>query len=213
MNGRTTRINFLVTVASVCVIVSALGATVQAADGDDAPLTIRARAISTLNISRAAADRVEIRISHWSSDADRRDLVNTLVTEGNTALADRIADQPEIGWFRFDPRGGGGPGRDPRKTDLRYARDIIEGNSRDIILVTNHYIGFGNDARAADGSRLVEYPLSVVLLSLEKNDTGEWAGLGRLFVGTKIRYDRSQSRFVIDEFPSDPVYLKDVVVK
>jgi len=213
MIGRTTRIGFLVTVAGVCVIVGTLGATAQAADGDDAPLTIRARAISTLNISRGAADRVEIKISQWSSDVDRQALVDTLVSEGNKALADRLAGQEEVGWFRFDPRGGGGPGRDPRKTDLRYAHDIIDGDSRDIILITNHYIGFGSDARAADGSRLVEFPLSVVLLNLERNDDGEWAGLGRLFVGTKIRYDSGQGRFAIDEFPSDPVYLRDVVVK
>jgi hypothetical protein len=34
-----------------------------------------------------------------------------------------------------------------------------------------------------------------------------------MFVGAKLRYDVGVSNFVIDEFPIDPVYLKDVKIK
>jgi len=34
-----------------------------------------------------------------------------------------------------------------------------------------------------------------------------------MFVGAKINFDRPGGKFVIDEYPMDPVYLKDVTVK
>lgn len=213
MKSRTVWTRCLAIVAGIGVLVAVPGVTAEAADQGDEALKLRARAISTLNISRAASDRVEITISRWSSDEERESLVKALVSEGNVAVAAALGDQAETGWFRFDPRGGGGPGRDPRKTTLRYARDITDGDTREIVLLTDRYIGYGPDAQAADGARLAEYPLSVVLLKLERGDKGEWEGLGRLFVGTKVRFDGAEGRFVIDEFPSDPVFLKDVRLK
>jgi hypothetical protein len=202
-----------VAVVAVLGTLLAAGAVAEAAENDAESLTLRARAISTLNISRAASDRVEIHVSRWSDESERKTLVQTLLDAGNMALAASLTDQTETGWFRFDPRGGGGPGRDPRKSVLRYARDIVDGNTRELVLLTDQYIGYGPGSRAADGSRLTEYPLSVVLVRLERDDDGEWTGVGRLFVGAKIRYEGSKGRFVVDEFPSDPVYLKDVRLK
>ena len=71
-----------------------------------------------------------------------------------------------------------------------------------MILITNHYIGYGSSGRAADGSKLAEYPLSFVLLKFQKNDAGDWKGVGRLFVGAKVRFDSGGKKFVIDEFPT-----------
>jgi hypothetical protein len=114
---------------------------------------------------------------------------------------------------RFDPRGGGGPGRDPRKTTLRYAREIDRDGVKEIILITNHYIGYGIDPLARDGAKLREYPVSFTLLKLKQDDRGQWKGIGRIFAGARVRFDSAGGKFVIDEFPMDPVYLKDVTVQ
>jgi len=184
-----------------------------AASEDDPVMTLKARAVSTMNIERAASDIVDIKIFRWSNAAERSELASTLETEGNRALANALAEQDDAGWVRFDPRGGGGPGRDPRKTTLRYAREIVDGDTKDVILVTNHYIGFGTDPQAADGAKLAEYPLSVVILSFEKDDHGEWIGDGRMVVGTKIRFDAERGRFRVDAFPMDPIFLRQVKIK
>ena len=55
--------------------------------------------------------------------------------------------------------------------------------------------------------------MSFVLLKLHKDADGEWTGIGRMFVGAKLRYETTRGKFVIDEFPMDPVYLKDVKIK
>jgi hypothetical protein len=183
------------------------------ADDHDDDLRIHARAISTLNISRAASDLADIRISRWSTDAERDALVDVLADGGNTALAAALTGHEEVGWFQFDPRGGGGPGRNPRRATLRYAREFGDDQVKEITLVTNHFIGYSQDPRAADGSKLKDYPISLVMLKLERSDNGEWKGVGRVFVGAKIRFDAANRKFVIDEFPNDPVFLKDVRVK
>ena len=182
---------------------------VEAAERDEAELNIKARAVSVMNISRAASDLIDIRVMRWSTDDERDELVRTLETKGNHAVAAALNEIEETGWVRFDPRGGGGPGRDPRKTILRYAREITNGDTKEIILITNHYIGYGTDPQAADGAKLAQYPLSFVLVKFHKDDKGHWKGIGRIFVGAKIRFDHAGGKFVIDEFPMDPVYLKD----
>ena len=200
----------------LAVLVLALTAltVVEAAAQDDVEVNYRARAISALAIERAAVDIFDVRVERWSTDAERDALVKILETKGNNALATALNDQTETGFTRFDPRGGRGPGRDPRKSTLRYAREIERGDTKEVILITNVYIGFGSNAQGADGAKLAEYPLSFVLLKFHKDENGGWQkGVGRLFVGAKVRFDHLGNKFTIDEFPTDPVYLKDVTVK
>jgi len=55
--------------------------------------------------------------------------------------------------------------------------------------------------------------VSFVLLKLYKNDKGDWTGVGRMFVGARLSFDPTAGKFIIDEFPMDPVYLKDLKIK
>lgn len=202
---------FAVALAVIALTIPA--ATVTAADKNDETIDIRARAVSALNISRAASDKIDIRITRWTPEDERGELVDVLETKGNHALATALGERDDVGWVQFDPRGGGGPGRDPRRTKLKYARQIDVDDTMEVILITDHYIGYGEDAQAADGSKLSEYPISFVLLKFKKDDKGEWNGVGRIFVGAKIKYDPTRTKFGIDEFPMDPVYLKNVTIR
>ena len=169
--------------------------------GEDATVRIKARAVSTMNITRAAADLLDIEISRWTTADERAALADQLQSEGNKALAAALEEEESTGWVAFDPRGGGGPGRHPRRVELKYARVIKSGDSKEIILVSNHYPGYASDSRAADGAKLTGYPVSFILLKLHSDDDGKWTGVGRMFVGSRLRYDTVDGKFVIDEFP------------
>lgn len=213
MCAQDKKMKFGVVLAVLVLALTAL-TVVEAAAQDAVEVNYRARAISALAIERAAVDIFDVRVERWSTDAERDALVKILETQGNHALATALNDQTETGFARFDPRGGRGPGRDPRKSTLRYAREIERGDTKEVILITNVYIGFGSNAQGADGAKLAEYPLSFVLLKFHKDENGGWQkGVGRLFVGAKVRFDHLGNKFTIDEFPTDPVYLKDVTVK
>jgi hypothetical protein len=199
---------------ALLVVLGITLATVAPVHAADDELRIKARAISTMNIVRAASDLLDIRVTRFSTNEERETLIEALDSKGNHALAAALNEQEATGWVAFDPRGGGGPGRDPRRTALKYARSIDFAEDRkEVVLITNHYPGYGNDPQAADGAKLAEYPVSFILLKLHRGDDGEWTGIGRMFVGARIRYDAPNGKFVIDEFPMDPVYLKDVKVK
>jgi len=200
------------TVVAVAVVL-AFGSipTVDAAETDE--VRIKARAVSTRSITRTASDMLDIRITGWTGSEQRAALIDTLQSGGNQGLAAALNEEEAIGWVAFDPRGGGGPGRHPRQTDLKYSREVVSGDQKEIILVTNHYPGYSSDARAADGAKLTDFPVSFILLKLQRGDDGEWTGIGRMFVGARLKFDTPNGKFVIDEFPMDPVYLKDVKVK
>lgn len=189
---------FGVGVAVVVLTLTAL-TVVEAAEQDGVDYRIKARAVSRLSIERAAADNIDFRVTSLTPESERQDLIKLLVDKGNLAVAAALAERDETGWARFDPRGGGGPGRDPRKTPFRYAREIVGGDTREFILITNEYIGFGSRGQAADGSKLAVYPLSFVLLKFKKDDQGVWTGAGRMFVGAKIRYDSAGGKFTIED--------------
>ena len=213
MSGQDRKNQFGVILAVLVLALTALTG-VDAIAQDDVEVNYKARAISVLNIERAAADIFDVRVERWSTDAERDALVKILETQGNHALATALADQTETGFARFDPRGGRGPGRDPRKTTLRYAREIERGDTKEVILITNLYIGFGSNAQGADGAKLAQYPLSFVLFKFHKDEDGGWQkGVGRIFVGAKVRFDHLGNKFTIDEFPTDPVYLKGITIK
>jgi hypothetical protein len=187
-------------------------ATAAPAVADDDEVKIRARVVSELTVVRGTQDRLEIRINGWSSEEERSSLISTLGAEGNHGLAAALDSAEPVGWVAFDARGGGGPGRDPRRVNLKYSRDIVDGDLREIVLVTNHYPGYGLDPLARDAAKLAEFPVSFILLKLKKNDDGEWTGVGRMFVGARLTYNRLENKLMIDEFPVDPIYLKDLTV-
>jgi len=209
MKSRTTVLNS--TAAAALVLAIAMTVPVSADDGKE--IHIKARAVSSTNIIRAASDLVDIRIERWSTDDEREELIQILSSEGSKALASALGEKENTGWVSFDPRGGGGPGRDPRRAYFKYAREIPQAEHKEIILITNEYPGYGQTPQAADGAKLANYPVSFVLLKLRESDNGETTGIGRMFVGAKLRYDMASKKFVIDEFPMDPVYLKDVKIK
>ncbi len=212
MHDRQLKTRFGIILAVVGLAFNAV-TVLEAADQGEVDYKLKARGLSAVNIERAAYDLIDIRVTRLSTEAERQALISILEGKGNHALAAALADQAETGWVQFDPRGGGGSGRDPRKTTLRYAREFEVGDTKDLILLTDQYIGYGGRADAADGSKLANYPLSFVLMRFKKDAKGEWKGIGRLFVGAKVRYDSVNKKFVIDAFASDPVYLKDVTIK
>jgi hypothetical protein len=204
--------------AAVAVFALVFGAVVpaavEAADKNEALLTVRCQALSAISMGRAKADWLDIKVTRWSTDEERDALTRVLVEGGNKELSKALAEQEETGWVRFDPRAGGGPGRDPRKTKLYYAREIDWGDdTKEIILVTHRFIGYGSDPQAADGSKIFEYPISVVIMKFAKDDKGEWQGAGTMDVGSKIRYSEVKGRFIVDSFSPQPFLLKRATVK
>lgn len=141
------------------------------------------------------AGTVEITIDNWSTDAQRDQLMKTLIDKGPEKLLDTLQKMPRVGSIRTPNSIG---------YDLHYARKnpLDEGGDQ-IVLATDRYIGFWE---ASNRPRTVDYPFTLIEMRVGKDGVGE----GKLSLFTKITYDKKKSQIVLEDYGSQPVLLTQV---
>ena len=141
------------------------------------------------------AGTVEITIDNWSTDAQRDQLMKTLIDKGPEKLLDTLQKMPRVGSIRTPNSIG---------YDLRYARKnpLDEGGDQ-IVLATDRYIGFWE---ASNRPRTVDYPFTVIEMRIAKDGVGE----GKMSLFTKITYDKKKNQIVLEDYGSQPVLLTQV---
>jgi len=181
-------------------IVLALAATTITAVGvppQDLPETFTAFAVNMNGGQKT--DTVDLRIEHWSSDADRNRLLDILraekdPTRANEKLLDALQKLPRVGSIRTSTSVG---------WDLRYARQTpMDDGGRQIVVATDRPI---STWEAASQARTLEYPFTVIELHLNKDNVGE----GKLLAGTKI-YINQADNLVLENYSIQPVILNEV---
>lgn len=141
------------------------------------------------------AGTVEITIDNWSTDAQRDQLMKTLIDKGPEKLLDTLQKMPRIGSIRTPNSIG---------YDLRYARkNPLEDGGDQIVLATDRYIGFWE---ASNRPRTVDYPFTVIEMRVAKDGVGE----GKMSLFTKITYDKNKNQIVLEDYGSQPVLLTQV---
>jgi hypothetical protein len=141
------------------------------------------------------AGTVEITIDNWSTDAQRDQLMKTLIDKGPEKLLDTLQKMPRVGSIRTPNSIG---------YDLRYARkNPLDEGGEQIVLATDRYIGFWE---ASNRPRTVDYPFTVIEMRLAKDGVGE----GKMSLFTKITYDKKKNQIVLEDYGSQPVLLTQV---
>ena len=141
------------------------------------------------------AGTVEITIDNWSTDAQRDQLMKTLIDKGPEKLLDTLQQMPRVGSIRTPNSIG---------YDLHYARKnpLDEGGDQ-IVLATDRFIGFWE---ASNRPRTVDYPFTLIEMRVGKDGVGE----GKLSLFTKITYDKKKNQIVLEDYGSQPVLLTQV---
>jgi hypothetical protein len=141
------------------------------------------------------AGTVEITIDNWSTDAQRDQLMKTLMDKGPEKLLDTLQKMPRVGSIRTPNSIG---------YDLHYARKnpLDEGGDQ-IVLATDRYIGFWE---ASNRPRTVDYPFTLIEMRVGKDGVGE----GKMSLFTKITYDKKKNQIVLEDYGSQPVLLTQV---
>ncbi len=141
------------------------------------------------------AGTVEITIDNWSTDAQRDQLMKTLIEKGPEKLLDSLQKMPRVGSIRTPNSIG---------YDLHYARKnpLDEGGDQ-IVLATDRYIGFWE---ASNRPRTVDYPFTLIEMRVGKDGLGE----GKMSLFTKIMYDKKKNQIVLEDYGSQPVLLTQV---
>jgi len=164
-------------------------------------LTFQAFAINQSNIG-GGSDTVEIEINRWSTEAERLDYFDILREQGQEELWKVFDKAEQVGWARM-----GSGARLAPSTPLSYSHDFIQEDQRVIMLGTNRPIGF---AEAESESRTKEYNISIIQLTLKKDDKGKWKGNGELIIGAVLMWDEKAKKFGVKSYASEPIRLNDV---
>lgn len=154
-----------------------------------------ANAIVNNNLG-SGAGRVIMRVTRWSSEAERGQLTRTLMKTGANDLLDELREMKSVGTIRTP---------DSLGYELRYAhQEPGEDGGRRIVIATDRPMSFWE---AANRPRTVDYPFTVIQMEIDKNGEGK----GTMSYATKII--ARGNTIELENFASAPVMLTEIRAK
>jgi hypothetical protein len=195
---------------AVAVILSGVTTAARQTEPGLLPLPLRMTAFA-VNMSNVASGKttavMDIRVTRWSTQKQREDLITTATEKGQDALLRALQKMPDHG--RISIPGWQGP--DPHNARLgwvlHYAYETPgdDGGYR-ISIATDRYIGMWE---ARNQPRTIDYPFSLIEIRLGKDGKG----VGKMAVATKIDYDKKKKQIVLENYSSEPVRLNEVKIE
>ena len=186
------KLNALAVPLGLAIVLSGGGIAAQT---KGQPEEFTATAIVNNNLG-AGMDRVIIRVTRWSTEAEQGLLTRTLLKSGPRELLDVLQDQRSVGTIRTPDSIG---------YDLRYAhQEPGEDGGRDIVIATDRPIGFWE---ARNQPRTIDYPFAVIQMHMDRSGEGK----GTLSYATKII--ARGNTIELENFASAPAMLADIRAK
>lgn len=181
-------------VAAALGIVLLVGSIAIAQQQTGGPEDISAAVIANNELA-SGIGTVQIRISRWSTDADRTRLLTVLRESGPQALLKELQKMPSVGTIRTPNSVG---------YDLHYARQAPVGDGRRIVIATDRPIGF---FEATNQGRTLDYPFTLIQMQLDKSGRGT----GTMSYATKIV--ANDDMIELEDIASSPFKLTNVEAK
>ena len=194
-----------ITCLAAVLLVPSVMPRVHAQDGGlTLPIRFTAFAVNMSNVGPGSAGTVEIRLTQWSSAAERQRVIETMVEKGQDALLKMLQDLPSKGRLRFPNWQGPDPNNLRLGWDVRYAWQTPqpEGGTR-VIVALDRYMSF---REVRNQPRTVDYPFTLIEIRMNKDGQGE----GRMAYATKINFDKKTNTVELENYASEPVRLTTV---
>lgn len=191
--------------ALAVVLLGAPRASLRAQDGVLLlPLRITASASNMAGLAPGTSAGLDIQITRWSDAKERATLIAAAVDNGQTALLEALRAMPFHGHISIPRWAGADPHNVRLGWDLRYALNTpLEDGAQRIDIATDRYVPF---SQAGDPSRPVDYPFTFIEIRVDRNGRGS----GKIAAATRIEFDRTQNRMVLENYADDGIRLKDV---
>jgi hypothetical protein len=139
------------------------------------------------------AGTVQIRIERWSTEAEQKRLVDTLIKDGPQKMLTLLQDMRPVGTIRTP---------DSLGYNLRYAQQARgKDGGRQIVIATDRPIGFWE---ARNQPRTIDYPFTVIQMQMGPDGKGK----GTLSYATKIiAYNKI---IELEDYATAPIMLTEI---
>ena len=152
-----------------------------------------------VSMPTGVAGVTQIVIERWSTDAERKGLLEFVETAkygegGQRKLLNALQKiKPRVGFMRTPNSIG---------WDLRYAAEFtMQDGTRQIVIATDKPVSFG---AAASGSRVMDYPFTIIEMRMKPNEKGE----GKMLAATSILV--KNGRLELENYGQEPVRLTEI---
>jgi hypothetical protein len=148
---------------------------------------------------------LEFHISRWSTEEERKALIDSLVANGQEKTVELLRKQKETGWARTQSGAGmrGWP-----SVRLHYAYQVEKPDgTRDIVLVTDRNMSIAEEMR---NDRSVEYDVSALVMEMKKGADGKEQGTGTLLLAAKLGFNKEKRQLEVESLGQQPIRLTDI---
>jgi hypothetical protein len=178
-------------------VLAALATTPAPAAATEPVLRLRAFAVNMSGVGRASAQTLDIVIDRWSTDAERKTLLDTLKEKPDHLLDVLQKIRPRAGYIRTATSLG---------WDIEFAmKERLPGGGERIIFATDRPMSF---YEVVNQTRSSEYEFMFCEIHLAADGTGE----GKLSTAAKVRWVASDKTLEIENYATQPVRLSQVKV-
>jgi hypothetical protein len=184
----------LSTLFTTLLVATALGisAPVIAAAPSD---SFSARVVNFEQPMGPAPGLLQVRVTRWSTDADRDALTTALMQDGQKGVIDALKKMSEAGVIRTPGIAG---------YAFKYARRIVTAaGDEQLLMIVDRPIGF---AEFRQGWQTVDYPFTIVKMTL--NAQGQ--GTGELMAATKLMANSVTGDIAFEHYNATPALLQAV---
>lgn len=157
-------------------------------------------------VARAAAGRIDIIVERWSPSEDGDSLRSALAGRGPDMLLGALQTFKRRAGFVLFPgvQGRGARARTRRGQNLQFAREIVTGTGRQVILVTDRRPGFDEDR----GEPMPEREFTLIDIRL----SSDGRGVGRLGTASGVTSNKATRTLELKDYAKRPLVLTDVMV-